>query len=574
MFTAKLHLTLRLSLNNTDPKTTDGRMASRPPWKEARVSLDGTPTRVDGETIVRAERGVCAVADTLTVATAAEEARSERVRRSKEALSWISSTGWDDDAMLLIGTRDPGDGTTVRCDGNPTRASSRRFAGGVSAYLDDEEEGCDGMLLYGAQMELGANDPTIETLYQPGFIEFLRRSGAVRNRHAWVNASRRCRTNWHYDNYENVLIVLAGSKRVEVRGPYMDALGGGDCKTMSGFYASGTEASNHGIEGLDGAAFSREFELNVCDALYIPSGWAHRVESEPFTVAVSHWWKRDDDDVGGSRLDGSIDARKKRLREWVNDSSSTSERRIRRRASLMKDSYPFRKEFEHQLDVTEFFDDPLRETLMDDDAERDVFDDILNADDDCVLERVVWAPPRRVLEAFFPSEDARKGNWKKTCSSAKYGYENVPRNFTTLVNLARERAVSLGDYSLAHRVDVAFQAIVHAVDDSVAVHRADSCIRTKENPWPSAYEWLLGTNLDDWHRWNDARRKIPPNASHYFPRSTRRPIPADFVAAVATNARYAVAYRASRIVAAHLDSGFDVTIIATDAPNVHERDKT
>lgn len=545
-------------------------MAARSPWREARATLDGTPRRVDGETIVRRERG--AFADTpLTVAE--EEARSERVRRSKEALSRISSTGWDADAMFLIGTRDPEDGTTVRCDGNPTRASSRRLAGGVSAYLDkrDDEEGCDDGMLYGAQMELRANDSTIETLYQPGFVEFLRRSGAVVHRHAWVNASRRCRTNWHYDNYENVLIVLAGSKRVEVRSPYMDALGGGDCKSMSGFYASGTEASNHGIEGLDGAAFPREFELNVGDALYIPSGWAHRVESEPFTVAVSHWWKRDDG-VGGSRVDGSIDARKKRLREWVND-SSTSERRIRRRSSLMKDSYPFRKEFEHQLDVTEFFDDPLRKHLMDDEVERDVFDDILNADDDCVLERVVWAPPRRVLEAFFPSDEARKGNWKKTCSSAKYGYEDVPRNFTTLVNLARERAVALGDYSLAHRVDVGFQSIVHAVDDAVAVHRADSCILTKDNPWPSAYEWFLGTNLDDWHRWNDARRNIPPNASHYFPRSTR-PIPADFVGAVATNARYAIAYRASRIVSAHLDSGFDVTIVARDAPNVHERDSS
>ena len=548
-------------------------MTNRPPWREARATLDGTPRLVGGETILRRERGVfaAAVADTLTVAAAAEVDRGERVRRSKEALSWISSTGWDDAAMLLIGTRDPEDAMTVRCDGNPTRAASRRFAGGVSAYLDAaDDDGCDGML-YGAQMELCENDPTIETLYQAGFIEFLRRSGAVVNRHAWVNASRRCRTNWHYDNYENVLIVLAGSKRVEVRGPYMDALGGGDCKRMSGFYAAGTEASNHGIEGLDGAAFSREFELRVGDALYIPSGWAHRVESEPFTVAVSHWWKRDDD-VGGSRGDGSIDARKKRLREWVND-SSTTDRRTRRRSSLMKDSYPFRKEFEHQLDITEFFDYPDRCELMEDEVERDVFDDILNADDDCVLERIVWAPPRRVLETFFPSDEAQKGNWKKTCSSAKYGYEGVPRNFITLVNLARERAVSFGDYSLAHRVEVVFQSIVHAIDDAVSGHRADACILTKDNPWAFAYEWFLGTNLDDWHRWNDARRDIPPNASHYFPRSGR-PIPADFVAAVATNTRYAVAYRASRIVSAHLDSGFDVTIVARDAPDFHTREET
>jgi hypothetical protein len=291
---------------------------------------------------------------------------------------------------------------------------------------------------------------------------------------------------------------------------------------------------------LDRAAFSLEFELKVGDAFYIPSGWAHRVESEPFTVAVSHWWKRDDE-LGGPRVDVSIVARKKRLREWVSD-SLTSERRTQRHTSLMKDSYHFRKEFEHQLDIIEFFDHPDRESLMDDEVERDVFDDILNADDDCVLERVVWAPPRRVLETFFPSDKARKGNWKKTCSSAKYGYEHVPRNFTTLLELARERAVALGDYSLAHRVDVGFHA--------------------------------LGAALDDWYRWTNARRNIPPNASHYFPRSRARPIPADFVAAVATNARYAVAYRASRIVSAHLDSGFDVTIVARDAPDVHGRDST
>ena len=534
------------------------------------MMLDGTPRRVDGETIVR-EHVLVHKAGTPTVA-AEEEERSERVRRSKEALSWISSTGWDDDALFLMGTRDPDDGTTLRCDGNPAKASSRRCAGGVSAYLDDAtDDGCASML-YAAQMELCENDPTIEKLYRPGFIEFLRRSGAVKNRHAWVNASRRCRTNWHYDNYENVLIVLAGSKRVEVRGPYMNAFGGGDCKSMSGFYASGTEESNHGIEGLDRAAFSLEFELKVGDAFYIPSGWAHRVESEPFTVAVSHWWKRDDE-LGGPRVDVSIVARKKRLREWVSD-SLTSERRTQRHTSLMKDSYHFRKEFEHQLDIIEFFDHPDRESLMDDEVERDVFDDILNADDDCVLERVVWAPPRRVLETFFPSDKARKGNWKKTCSSAKYGYEHVPRNFTTLLELARERAVALGDYSLAHRVDVGFQAIVHAIDDSVAVHRADSCVLMKDDPWTFAYEWFIGINLDDWHRWTNARRNIPPNASHYFPRSRARPIPADFVAAVATNARYAVAYRASRIVSAHLDSGFDVTIVARDAPDVHGRDST
>jgi hypothetical protein len=101
----------------------------------------------------------------------------------------------------------------------------------------------------------------------------------------------------HYDLLSNIACVVGGRRRFTLFPPdqmpnlYMGPLD---------FTPSGTPVSMVPLQGPDLARFPRfsealrhaqEAELAPGDALYIPYGWWHAVESlTPFNVLVNYWW--------------------------------------------------------------------------------------------------------------------------------------------------------------------------------------------------------------------------------------------------------------------------------------------
>lgn len=97
----------------------------------------------------------------------------------------------------------------------------------------------------------------------------------------------------HYDPYHNVLCCVAGAKTVRLLPPTAT----GTLAAQPAFH----ESANHSPVDLaepDLRAFPRlaaalpdlrSFALGPGDALFIPEGWWHQVESAPGTLAVNHW---------------------------------------------------------------------------------------------------------------------------------------------------------------------------------------------------------------------------------------------------------------------------------------------
>lgn len=91
----------------------------------------------------------------------------------------------------------------------------------------------------------------------------------------------------HYDADDNVLLVLAGRKRVYLRSP----------ADYDGMYSHPLTSSDSNHTALDLAAAARRgvdagvlvLDAGPGDAVTIPEGWWHQVESEPGTVAVNYW---------------------------------------------------------------------------------------------------------------------------------------------------------------------------------------------------------------------------------------------------------------------------------------------
>uniref|UniRef100_A0ACD5W280 Uncharacterized protein n=2 Tax=Avena sativa TaxID=4498 RepID=A0ACD5W280_AVESA len=110
----------------------------------------------------------------------------------------------------------------------------------------------------------------------------------------WMSRAH-MRSSTHYDPHHNLLCVMAGCKKVTLwspsASPYLYPM------PVYG------EASNHSgvsIEEPDyscypKAKYMKEYServiLNSGDALFIPEGWYHQVDSEDLTIAINFWWK-------------------------------------------------------------------------------------------------------------------------------------------------------------------------------------------------------------------------------------------------------------------------------------------
>jgi len=151
---------------------------------------------------------------------------------------------------------------------------------------------------------------------------------AHRSTNLWMSIHNSV-TNTHYDDDDNVLIVLSGSKDVALASPSLclhpellsSPAGGGQAAPLvvsgsiagDGFHhapavdlfalheaatAACSGAGTHGVccgEGVlepavDGVLCAMA-HLGPGDALWLPAGWWHHVRSAPRTVAVNYWFE-------------------------------------------------------------------------------------------------------------------------------------------------------------------------------------------------------------------------------------------------------------------------------------------
>ena len=134
----------------------------------------------------------------------------------------------------------------------------------------------------------------------PPFVP--RRAGAAC--HLWL-APGAVASAPHCDEDHNVLTVLRGRKTVALAPPRS---GGVLCAAAPPWAA----APNHGARHLGDAP---RIALGAGEALLLPAGWYHAVESEPGTVAVNAWWRPRKDARAGSRVDAAARALRKAGRE-------------------------------------------------------------------------------------------------------------------------------------------------------------------------------------------------------------------------------------------------------------------
>ncbi|KAL8055108.1 hypothetical protein ABFS82_04G034400 [Erythranthe guttata] len=138
-----------------------------------------------------------------------------------------------------------------------------------------------------AQLECLRED--IET---PGFLE----GKVLASINLWMNSSR-TRSSTHYDPHHNLLCIISGHKQVVLWPPSA-------CSSLYPLPLYG-EASNHSAIPLGNINFSlypraksmeeysQKVTLYAGDALFIPEGWFHQVDSGDITIAVNFWWQSD-----------------------------------------------------------------------------------------------------------------------------------------------------------------------------------------------------------------------------------------------------------------------------------------
>ncbi|KAL4572017.1 hypothetical protein LXL04_018785 [Taraxacum kok-saghyz] len=110
----------------------------------------------------------------------------------------------------------------------------------------------------------------------------------------WINGYK-TRSSTHYDPHHNLLCVVSGTKQVDLWPPSSTPLLYpmplyGEASNHSGVPIDVPDLSLHPrSEHLK--KYSQRVVLHSGDALFIPEGWFHQVDSESLTIAVNFWWR-------------------------------------------------------------------------------------------------------------------------------------------------------------------------------------------------------------------------------------------------------------------------------------------
>ncbi|XP_077245411.1 2-oxoglutarate (2OG) and Fe(II)-dependent oxygenase superfamily protein isoform X3 [Tasmannia lanceolata] len=139
--------------------------------------------------------------------------------------------------------------------------------------------------------ESSSLETLLEDIRKPTFLE----TKQLASINLWMNSAR-SRSSTHYDPHHNLLCVVAGCKQVVLWPP----------SASSFLYPMPIygEASNHSsaldIDRPDISIYSRakhsmdysqKVILHTGDALFIPEGWFHQVDSDDLTIAINFWWE-------------------------------------------------------------------------------------------------------------------------------------------------------------------------------------------------------------------------------------------------------------------------------------------
>ncbi|TYZ61268.1 hypothetical protein PybrP1_009569 [[Pythium] brassicae (nom. inval.)] len=116
-------------------------------------------------------------------------------------------------------------------------------------------------------------------------------SEALSQVNLWM-AARPSRTGLHYDAYRNVLVVLHGRKTVTLYAP-------SESGNLYPHPVHSKSANHSRVDVSDpdmmahpkfANAASQRFVVDAGDALFIPEGWWHQVDSDASTIAVNFWF--------------------------------------------------------------------------------------------------------------------------------------------------------------------------------------------------------------------------------------------------------------------------------------------
>ena len=397
-------------------------------------------------------------------------------------------------------------GKAMTYDGRPGRGARERMS--LRAYVRANGRGRDGGILYGAQIalsELDGGDAAGTTLSEwtaETFRRLFRRKGvSARETNLWVIGDGEGHTNWHYDNYDNVLTVLTGSKIVYLRAPAYYERARERWPSRDRLFAAGTESSNHAI---DGESIISGFDYKVClshgDSLFIPTGWLHAVWSSPWTIAVNRWWTN-----GFNRA----------MSHSVLDIHDSGE----------KDEY-LRSLPENELGF-------------------------VGRHNTYYLRRAL----EFALDGYIKSHAIECKSADDEDFAGDVGLNDAPRNFVAMLQVARAHAnENPPNYLAAHKVDMFWRALENFTDSA-----PDQ--REREAWWNEFYSKCTTDWMTEWATWLSAGEG---EQRRRFARSYDLKTPADVIAAVLRNQRFAIAHRARDLMLDALDDGFSVEIKVRD----------
>jgi hypothetical protein len=129
----------------------------------------------------------------------------------------------------------------------------------------------------------------LSDIERPALLDHWRR---IDSTNIWIGGGG-CRTPLHYDSPENLLVQIAGRKKITLFPPEQSAnlypAIGEFLPNCSRVNAFAPDASRHPLF-LRAEEFKTECILEPPDALFIPGGWWHAVESLEPAISLNFWW--------------------------------------------------------------------------------------------------------------------------------------------------------------------------------------------------------------------------------------------------------------------------------------------
>lgn len=122
-------------------------------------------------------------------------------------------------------------------------------------------------------------------------LPLLRSGCCVSQINLWMNISPVC-TGLHYDQYDNIIVLLRGCKTVSLVSP-LHTNSTRPVYLLSGGGANHSMASSAAQLTAAGSLYPQDVQsyvLNPGDAIFIPEGWWHDVASDECSLALNFWF--------------------------------------------------------------------------------------------------------------------------------------------------------------------------------------------------------------------------------------------------------------------------------------------